>query len=93
MEIIVFRHKSDIILILDKEGLDEEKHSKQVGQILQSKLESDYRKDWKEIDFHEGGTLYSKGFSYEWYGDEGIIRLEGETYTVQDVMKSAFSIV
>lgn len=93
MEILVFRYKGDILLMLDKSTIDEKQHSKQIAQMLQSKLEESYPNDWLDIDFHEGGQLVANHPLYEWFGDNGIIKVMGEPYKVRDVMQEMFTVI
>ena len=93
MEALVFRHNGDIILMLDKSTIDVDRHPKQITQLLQNRLENDYKRDWNNIDFQNGGQLYVNHPSYEWYGNEGTIRIVGETYKVRDIMQEVFTVV
>lgn len=93
MEVIVFRHNGDVLLMLDKSSVDLEKHPEQIGKLLQFKLETEYRKDWESIGFHEDGQLYINFPEYEWNGDNSSIHVIGKTYRVQDMMDTVFSIV
>lgn len=90
MEILIFSYNGDILLVLDKDAIDEETDTKQILQMLQHKLETEYKRDWDNIEFQGSSMAHPL---YIWQGDNGNIQIFGKTHTVRDITEEVFPIV
>lgn len=84
MEILLFRYNGDIILMVNKNSIKKDSLTA-IASILQKKLQVDYQRDWNNIDFYDNTNVIINHPSYEWFGNNGSIKLVGEIYHIDDL--------